>query len=111
GQPYAGDVVSDSDAGTGGTASRFELFVGPKDVDLLRRINPKLEHVVDFGWMSILAKPLFLIVNAVNDNLVHNFGWSIVLVTIAINFVLLPLKLANMKSMRKMQALKPQVDA
>jgi YidC/Oxa1 family membrane protein insertase len=103
-QPFSGVAVSD------GTANRFELFVGPKDVDLLRRINPKLEQVVDFGWMSILAKPLFLIVNTVNDHLVHNFGWAIVLVTIAINFVLLPLKLANMKSMRKMQALKPQVD-
>ena len=42
---------------------------------------------------------------------VHNFGWSIVVVTIVINFVLFPLKLSNMKSMRKMQALKPQIDA
>ena len=94
-----------------GPPNRFELFVGPKDVDLLRRINPKLEQVVDFGWLSILAKPLFLIVNYVNGAVVHNFGWSIVLVTIVINFILFPLKLSNMKSMRKMQALKPQVDA
>ena len=93
-----------------GPANRFEVYVGPKDIDLLKKINPKLESVVDFGWMSILAKPLFLIVNWVNDNLVHNFGWAIVLVTVAINFVLFPLKLANMKSMRKMQALKPQID-
>jgi YidC/Oxa1 family membrane protein insertase len=92
-------------------SNRFELFVGPKDVDLLRRINPKLEQVVDFGWLSVLAKPLFLIVNYVNDTVVHNFGWAIVLVTVAINFILFPLKLSNMKSMRKMQALKPQVDA
>ena len=41
----------------------------------------------------------------------HNFGWAIVLVTMAINFILFPLKLSNMKSMRKMQALKPQIDA
>ena len=84
-------------------SNRFELFVGPKDVDLLRRINPKLEQVVDFGWLSVLAKPLFLIVNYVNDALVHNFGWAIVLVTVAINFILFPLKLSNMKSMRKMR--------
>ena len=94
-----------------GTANRFEVFVGPKDIDLLKRINPKLEQVVDFGWMAFLAKPLFLIVNYVNDTLVHNFGWAIVLVTVAINFILFPLKLSNMKSMRKMQALKPQIDA
>jgi YidC/Oxa1 family membrane protein insertase len=96
---------------SGGTANRFEVFVGPKDIDLLTRINPKLEQVEDFGWMAFLAKPLFLIVNYVNDHFVHNFGWAIVLVTVAINFILFPLKLSNMKSMRKMQALKPQIDA
>ena len=46
-----------------GEANRFEVFVGPKDLDLLRRVNPKLEQVVDFGWIAIIAKPLFLIVN------------------------------------------------
>jgi YidC/Oxa1 family membrane protein insertase len=104
-QPYAGVAVSD------GGSNRFELFIGPKDVDLLRSINPKLEQVVDFGWLGVLAKPLFLVVNWLNDHVVHNFGWAIVLVTVVINFVLFPLKLTNMKSMRKMQALKPQIDA
>ncbi len=94
-----------------GDINRFELFAGPKDLDLLSRINPKLAQVVDFGWLSVLAKPLFLIVNWFNDSFVHNFGWSIVLVTVAINFMLFPLKLSSMKSMRKMQALKPQIDA
>ncbi len=103
-QPFAGAAISD------GEANRFELFVGPKDVDLLKSINPKLEQVVDFGWISILAKPLFLLVNWFNDHAVQNFGWSIVLVTVAINFILFPLKFTNMKSMRKMQALKPQID-
>jgi YidC/Oxa1 family membrane protein insertase len=103
-QPFAGVAVSD------GGANRFELFVGPKDLDLLKRINPKLEQVVDFGWLAFLAKPLFLIVNWANDHVVRNYGWAIVLVTIAINFILFPLKLKNMKSMRKMQALKPQID-
>jgi YidC/Oxa1 family membrane protein insertase len=103
-QPFAGAAISD------GETNRFELFVGPKDVDLLKSVNPKLEQVVDFGWISILAKPLFLIVNWFNDHAVHNFGWSIVVVTIAINFILFPLKFTNMKSMRKMQALKPQID-
>ena len=103
--PFTGVAVSD------GPVNRFRLFVGPKDVDLLKRVDPKLEQVVDFGWLSILAKPLFLIVSWFNGAFVHNFGWSIVLVTVAINFVMFPLKLSNMKSMRKMQALKPQIDA
>jgi len=96
---------------TGDTGNRFELFVGPKDLNLLSSINPKLTQVVDFGWLSILAKPLFLLVNWFNSAFVHNFGWSIVLVTIALNLILFPIKISNMKSMRKMQALKPQVDA
>jgi YidC/Oxa1 family membrane protein insertase len=93
-----------------GEANKFELFVGPKDLDELRRVNPKLEQVVDFGWMGVIAKPLFLIVNWANNSWVHNFGWAIVIVTIVINLVLFPLRLGNMKSMRKMQALKPQID-
>ena len=96
---------------TDGAANHFSFFVGPKDLDLLRKINPKLVEVVDFGWWSFLAKPLFLIVNWINDSFVHNFGWSIVLVTVLINFVLFPVKMTNFKSMRKMQALKPQIDA
>ena len=94
-----------------GAVNHFRMFVGPKDYDLLRHIDTKLEQLVNFGMMSILAKPLFLVVNWFDDNVVHNFGWAIVVVTIVINFALFPLKLANMKSMRKMQALKPQVDA
>ena len=94
-----------------GAPNRFSLFVGPKDVNLLKSVNPKLEQVVDFGWISILAKPLFLVVTWFNSGFVHNFGWSIVIVTIVLNCMLFPLRLSNMKSMRKMQALKPQIDA
>jgi YidC/Oxa1 family membrane protein insertase len=106
-KPIALDGIALSD----GDTNQFRLFVGPKDVDLLKSIDPKLEQLVDFGWMSVVAKPLFLIVNWVNDQIVHNFGWSIIVVTIIINFALFPLKLSSMKSMRKMQALKPQIDA
>src|SRR5262249_16711333 len=49
-QLFPGIAVSD------GTANRFDLFVGPKDLDLLAKINPKLTQTVDFGWLSFLAK-------------------------------------------------------
>jgi len=101
--PFAGAAVSD------GPVNHFSLYVGPKDIDILRAVNPKLEQVVDFGWFSILAKPLFLIVNWVTDHAIHNYGWSIIVVTIALNFVLFPLKITSMKSMKKMQALQPQI--
>jgi YidC/Oxa1 family membrane protein insertase len=108
-QDFAGVAIS------GGESNRFRLFVGPKDVRLLKKIDPKLEQVVNFGgWIpgiQYLAQPLFLLVDWTNANFVHNFGWSIVVVTVAINFIMFPLRLTNMKSMRKMQALKPQIDA
>ncbi|HEY1218557.1 MAG: membrane protein insertase YidC [Bryobacteraceae bacterium] len=93
-----------------GADNHFRLFVGPKDLDLLKSVDPKLEQVVSFGWLSILAKPLFLAVNWFHKSFVHNFGWSIVLVTVVINLALFPLRLNSMKSMRKMQALKPHMD-
>ncbi len=99
-------------AGFGGEGSnKFQLFVGPKDVDLLRRLDPKLENVVDFGWFGFLAKPLFLSLNYVNDRWVHNYGWSIVLVTVIINFLLLPLKFTSLRSMKRMSVLQPQIAA
>jgi YidC/Oxa1 family membrane protein insertase len=87
------------------------LFVGPKDTDLLRKIDPKLEGLIDWGWTEILAKPLFLALNWTNDHVVHNYGWAIVLLTIAINIVLSPLSLQSLKSSRKMQKIQPQITA
>jgi YidC/Oxa1 family membrane protein insertase len=87
------------------------LFVGPKDIDLLRRVDPRLEQVVDFGWFWFLAKPLFVSLNFVNDRYIHNYGWTIVIVTILINFLMLPLKFTSLKSMKKMSDLQPQIKA
>jgi YidC/Oxa1 family membrane protein insertase len=100
-------------AGLGGdSANRFELFVGPKDSDILKKVNPKLSLVIDWGtWFGWLAKPLFVVLNWVNDRFVHNFGWSIVVVTIALNMLLLPVRLSGMKSAKKMSALQPQIQA
>ena len=71
-------------------------------------MDPKLQQLIDWGWYGVIAKPLFLAMHWVNDNFVHNYGWSIVLITIVINLVLLPLRLKSMKSQRKMQSLQPQ---
>jgi len=95
----------------GGGVNRFGLYAGPKDVDILRQVNPKLEQLVDFGWFSFIAKPLFLVMHWLNDKYVHNYGWAIILMTVFINFALFPLKITSMKSMKKMQALQPQIAA
>ena len=95
----------------GDSVNRMVAFVGPKDIDLLRKVDPKLEQLIDWGWFGVIAKPIFLALHWLNDNVVHNYGWSIVIITIAINLLLLPMRFAGMKSQRKMQALQPEIAA
>ncbi|MBM3775965.1 MAG: membrane protein insertase YidC, partial [Acidobacteria bacterium] len=95
----------------GAPLNRFGLFVGPKDLDILTAVDPALGRLLDFGWFGFVAKPLFLALHWVHDHLIHNYGWAIILVTIVINFVLFPLKISSMKSMKKMQVLQPQIAA
>ena len=97
------------DAGAG--ENQLSIFVGPKDTNLLRKVDPKLEQLVDWGFFGIIAKPLFEALNWTAEHVSGNFGWAIVLVTLAINILLFPLKISSLKSSKKMQALKPQVDA
>ena len=92
-----------------GAQNDLTLFIGPKDTDLLRKINPKLEKLIDWGFFGILAKPLFLWLNWVNDHWTFNYGWAIVLVTVIINLVLFPFKISQLKSAKKMQALQPKL--
>ncbi|MEQ1948489.1 MAG: membrane protein insertase YidC [Bryobacteraceae bacterium] len=99
-------------AGVGGDGSNsLSLFVGPKDTDLMAKINPKLTQVIDWGWFWFLAEPLFRVLNWTADNVVHNYGWAIVLITVVINLLLFPLRISSMKSSKKMQSLQPQIKA
>lgn len=99
-------------AAVGGQAvNSLWFFVGPKDVDVLRAINPKLELMLDWGWFWWLAKPLFSALHWLHDKYLPNYGWSIVVITVAINFLLLPLKFTSLKSMKKMAEIQPQIAA
>ena len=104
-EPHIGFAVG------GAGVNRYSAYVGPKDIDILRKIDPKLEQVVDFGWFWFLAKPLFASLNWTNDRFFRNYGWSIVVVTVIINFLLLPLKLTSLKSAKRMQVLQPEIAA
>jgi YidC/Oxa1 family membrane protein insertase len=85
-------------------------FIGPKDLDILTAVDPRLEKMVDFGtWFGIVAKPLFFALDYVNRNFIHNYGWSIIAVTVIINLLTLPLKLSSMKSMQKTQLIQPEL--
>lgn len=119
-QTYKDDLLVAKDAkeepfvgaGVGGDAvNQFALFVGPKDIDILKNVDPRLSQLVDWGWFWFIAKPVFLGMHWLTDHVTHNYGWSIVVITIIINVVLLPLRFTSMKSAKKMQALQPQIQA
>ncbi len=94
-----------------GTQNDLSLFVGPKDIDILKKVNPKLTQIIDWGFFGVIAKPLFLWLNYVKDHWTNNFGWAIILVTLIINLALFPFRLSSLKSARKMQKLQPQIQA
>lgn len=87
----------------------FRLFVGPKDLDVLRAMNPPLDRLVDYGWFSIVAKPLFMGLRYLHDRWIHNYGWAIVILTIIINLAMFPLKLKSIRSGQEMQRIAPLV--
>jgi YidC/Oxa1 family membrane protein insertase len=94
-----------------GPQNELSLFVGPKDVDVLKQVNPKLAQLINWGFFGVIAKPLFLWLNWVKDNWTGNYGWAIMLVTLIINLALFPFRLTSLKSARKMQKLQPQIQA
>ena len=93
----------------GAGRNEIEFFIGPKDVDLLQTIDPRLRNIVDFGFFSFIAEPLFLMLRWTYSNLVANWGWAIVVLTCFINLALFPLKWSSSKSMKRMQALQPLI--
>jgi YidC/Oxa1 family membrane protein insertase len=116
---FSDNVASSADASEqafpgfaigGDSRNQLGLYVGPKELDSLRKVNPRLQDVIDWGFFGFIAKPLFLILQWLNTNYVHSYGWAIILVTVLINLALFPLKLANLKSMRKMQSLQPELN-
>ena len=90
------------------TDARF--FYGPKQLDLLRSIDGELVWAIDFGIFGWLAVPLLGALQWIHGY-VGNYGWSIVLLTIMINLAIFPLRHKSMVSMRRMQAVQPQLKA
>lgn len=95
----------------GDAVNKLSFFIGPKDPEILKAVDPRLAQVIDYGWFELLARPLFAALHYVDEHYTHNWGWAIVLVTVIINVLLLPLKLSSIKSMRKMAELQPQIKA
>jgi len=93
------------------------MYVGPKSLPVLESVNipgltgsePDLRALVDFGWLGVIARPLFLWLKWTYNHIVPNWGWAILIQTVIINLALLPLRISQMKSMLKMQKIQPQV--
>jgi YidC/Oxa1 family membrane protein insertase len=93
---------------TTGAPLRMRVFVGPKDLGLLEKIQPPLAELVNFGWTGIIAKPLLWILQTLHTK-VANWGWCIVLMTLVINIAMFPLKMKSWRSMQKMQKVGPEI--
>lgn len=93
----------------GSVNNDFRLFVGPKQLDLLDKLDPRLALLVDFGWFEIVSRPLFYALRYLHNSVTQNWGWAIVLLTVIINVLLTPLKLSSYKSGKKMQAIQPEI--
>ncbi|HVL59375.1 MAG TPA: membrane protein insertase YidC [Burkholderiaceae bacterium] len=93
----------------GATATvESKLFVGPQIQDVLAAVAPGLELSVDYGWLTVFAKPLFWLLNALHS-LVGNWGWAIVLLTIVVKLAFWPLQAASYRSMARMKKVTPRL--
>ena len=94
--PFAGDKLS------------VPLYSGPQEQDKLDKIAPGLSLVVDYGWLTMIAAPLFWVLEWLHK-FVGNWGWAIILLTMLIKGVFFPLSAASYKSMAKMRVLTPKL--
>ncbi len=86
------------------------LYVGPQDQRRLEYIAPNLDLVVDYGWLTFLAKPIYWLL-AFLQGLVGNWGWAIVLLTVLVKAILYPISAAGYKSMARMRDVAPRMKA
>jgi len=91
---------------TGELTSR--LVIGPKLQNRLEEIAPGLDLTVDYGILTIFAKPLFWLLNAFHD-LFGNWGWAIIFLTITVKAVFYKLSEMSYKSMAKMRKVSPRI--
>ena len=99
-----------------GSPIAFQLFAGPKEYDTLQSLGIGLEDTIDFGWflfgswdtVRAVAKPIFYVLRSINGY-THNYGVTIILLTVAIKLLFIPLQYKSYKSMKQMQEIQPKV--
>ncbi|MEZ5652704.1 MAG: membrane protein insertase YidC [Burkholderiaceae bacterium] len=91
-------------------STNARLFLGPQDQRLLETLAPGLDLTVDYGFLTIIAKPLWWLLQTLHG-FVHNWGWAIVLLTLIVKTIFFPLQAASYKSMARMKAVAPRLTA
>ena len=86
----------------------YRLYLGPRDEALLKTAGAEAEKLIDFGYFTIVAKPLLWFLRLTN-NVTKNFGIDIIILSILIKIVFLPLTQISMKSMKEMQKVQPEM--
>lgn len=105
-----GVIVSMGTIETGASASiSVPLYVGPQEQEKLKQLAPGLDLVVDYGWLTVLAYPMFAVLSWIN-HIVGNWGWTIIIFTILLKLVFFPLNQKAGKSMAHMKHLAPKVE-
>jgi len=87
-----------------------KLYMGPQTHDDLVKAAPGLEYTVDYGWLSFIASPLFMILSIIQD-LVGNWGYSIILLTVLIKLAFYPLSASGYRNMAQMRELAPRLQS
>jgi len=86
----------------------IRIYAGPKEVDKLEKVHANLERAVDFGWFTFLATPLLKLLKYFYG-FTHNYGLSIILLTVFIKIIFYPLSHKSYKSMKKLQEIQPKI--
>ena len=87
---------------------QFNAYIGPKDHEVLKSINPELTEAIEFGFFSFLSTPFYKVLLWIN-NYVGNWGWAIILFTLLVKLILFPLSYKGMMSMQKLKDLAPKM--
>ena len=86
----------------------YQIYLGPKDENQLKSLDIGAEKLVDFGFFTIVAKPLLWFIR-LTHNVTQNYGIDIIIISILIKIIFLPLTQISMKSMKGMQKVQPEM--
>jgi YidC/Oxa1 family membrane protein insertase len=87
----------------------YQIYLGPKDENRLKTLGVGAERLVDYGFFTIIAKPLVWFIR-LTHTVTGNYGIDIIVISILIKIIFLPLTQISMKSMKEMQKVQPEMN-